>query len=185
MSIKDGILADHREKVCGARAAVTRLRGAVSAADLAERAPVEAHRMGFTRVLFSQIQRGIWFACSAFAGADEELAQRMVSVGLANPRRLSGPLPESEMVRRGVPILVPDAQSNPHVHPELVPLTKTTAYVAAPVLSWGKPIALLHADRDTDESGVQPFDRDMLGMFAEGEVPQLKVSAKRWLVPHA
>ena len=168
LSIKDAILADHRDKVCGAREAVNRLRRAVSAADLAERAPVEAHRMAFSRVLFSRIQRGIWFACSAFAGADEELAQRMVSVGLANPRRLSGPLPENEMVRRGVPILVRDAQSNPHVHPELVALTKTTTYVAAPVFSWGKPIAFLHADRDTDESGVQPFDRDVLGMFAEG-----------------
>jgi DNA-binding CsgD family transcriptional regulator len=168
LAVKDTILAGRSDQVRGAREAVTRLRGAVSAADLAERAPVEAHRMGFTRVLFSRIQRGIWLACSAFAGADEELAQRMVSVGLANPRRLSGPLPEHEMVRRGVPILVPNAQSNPRVHPELVALTKTTTYVAAPVLSWGKPIALLHADRDTDESGVQPFDRDVLGMFAEG-----------------
>ncbi|WP_084269191.1 LuxR C-terminal-related transcriptional regulator [Mycobacterium avium] len=168
LSIKDAILAEHRDEVCGAREAVNRLRGAVSAADLAERIPVEAHRMGFTRVLFSRIRQGTWFACSAFAGADEELARRMVSVGLANPRRLSCPLLESEMVRRGVPILVRDAQSNPHVHPELVALTKTTTYVAAPVFSWGKPIAFLHADRDTDESGVQPFDRDVLGMFAEG-----------------
>ncbi|GAB4916897.1 hypothetical protein Mkiyose1665_10670 [Mycobacterium kiyosense] len=173
LSVKDAILADHSDKVCGAREAVNRLRGAVSAADLAERAPVEVHRMGFTRVLFSRIRHGTWFACSAFAGADEELARRMVSVGLANPRRLSCPLPESEMVRRGVPILVRDAQSNPHVHPELVALTKTTSYVAAPVFCWGKPIAFLHADRDNlsfrgYESGVQPFDRDVLGMFAAG-----------------
>jgi DNA-binding CsgD family transcriptional regulator len=124
--------------------------------------------MGFTRVLFSRIRHGTWFACSAFAGADQELAQRMISVGLANPRRLGGPLLESEMVRRGAPILVRDPQSNPHVHSELVVLTKTTSYVAAPVLSWGKPIALVHADRDTGESGVQPSDRDVLGVFAEG-----------------
>jgi DNA-binding CsgD family transcriptional regulator len=168
LSVKNCILAAHSDKVSGAREAVNRLRGAVSAAALAQRAPVEARRMGFTRVLFSRIRRGTWFACSAFADADAELAQRMVSVGVANPRRLSGSLPESEMVRRGVPILVRDAQSNPHVHPELVAVTKTTAYVAAPVLSWGKPIALVHADRDTDESGVQPFDRDVLGVFAEG-----------------
>ena len=168
VSVKNSIVAAHSDKVCGARVAVNRLRGAVSSADLAERAPVEAHRMGFTRVLFSRIRHGTWFACSAFAGADKELAQAMVSVGLANPRRLGGPLPETEMVRRGVPILVCNAQSNPHVHPELAAVTKTTAYVAAPVLSWGKPIGLVHADRDTDESGVAQFDRDVLGMFAEG-----------------
>ncbi len=168
LSVKDAILAEHSDIVRGAREAVNMLRGAVSAAVLAERAPIEAQRMGFTRVLFSGIRHGTWFACSAFAGADEELAESMVSVGLANPRRLSCPLLESEMVRRGVPILVRDAQSNPHVHPELVAVTKTTSYVAAPVFSWGTPIALVHADRDTDESGVQPFDREVLGMFAEG-----------------
>jgi DNA-binding CsgD family transcriptional regulator len=168
LSVKNSIVAAHSDNVCGAREAVNALRRAVSSAALAERAPVEAHRMGFTRVLFSWIRHGIWFACSASAGADEELAQAMVSVGLANPRRLSGPLPESEMVRRGMPILVCDAQSNAHVHTELVAATKTTAYVAAPVLSWGKPIALVHADRDSDECGVQRFDRDVLGMFAEG-----------------
>ena len=168
LSVKDAILGRHNDKVRGAREAVNGLRSAVSAATLAERAPVEAHRMGFTRMLFSWIRHGIWFACSAFAGADEELARSMVSVGLANPRRLIGSSPESEMVRRGVPILVPDARSNPHVHPELVSLTKTRSYVAAPVLSWGKSIALVHADRDLDESGVQPFDRDVLGMFAAG-----------------
>jgi len=168
LSVKDAILASHNDKLRGAREAVNALRSSVSAAALAERAPVEAPRMGFTRMLFSWIRHGIWFACSAFAGADEELAQSMVAVGLANPRRLSALSPESEMVRRGVPILVRDARSHPHVHPELVSLTETRSYVAAPVLSWGKPIALVHADRDTDESGVQPFDRDVLGMFAEG-----------------
>jgi DNA-binding CsgD family transcriptional regulator len=168
LSVKDAILARHNDKVRGAREAVNGLRSAVSAAVLAERAPVEAPRMDFTRMLFSWIRHGIWFACSAFAGANEELAQSMVSVGLANPLRLGAPSPESEMVRRGVPILVRDAQSHPHVHPELVSLTKTRSYVAAPVVSWGKSIAFVHADRDTDESGVQPFDRDVLGMFAEG-----------------
>ena len=168
LSVKDAILVRHDDQVRGAQEAINSLRGSVSAAVLAERAPIEAHRMGFTRVLFSRIQRGTWFACSASAGADEELAHEMVSVGLAHPRPLSGDLPETEMVRRGAGILVRNAQSNPHVHPELVALTKTTSYVAAPVLSWGTPIALVHADRDTDESGVGPFDRDVLGTFAAG-----------------
>jgi len=111
LSVKDAIRAEHSDIVRGAREAVNMLRGAVSAAVLAERAPIEAQRMGFTRVLFSRIRHGTWFACSAFAGADEELAESMVSVGLANPRRMSCPLLESEMVRHGVPILVRDAQS--------------------------------------------------------------------------
>jgi DNA-binding CsgD family transcriptional regulator len=166
--VKDAILAGHSEKVRGAKEAVNRLRRTVSTALLAERAPVEASRMGFNRALFSWIRHGTWFACSAFADDDQEFGHSLVSVGLANPRRLNGPLLESEMARRGVPILVRDAQSNPRVHREMIAVAKTKAYVAAPVLSWGRPIGLMHADREADESGVEPFDRDLLGMFAEG-----------------
>jgi DNA-binding CsgD family transcriptional regulator/GAF domain-containing protein len=168
VSLKDAILARQNEMVLGAQEALGGLRGIASVASLAHRAPVAARRMGFSRILFSQIRDGAWVACSAWAGEDEEFAQTMVHVGTANPRRLSGPLLESEMVRRGVPILVRDPQSNPRVHPELVAVTNTAAYVAAPVLAWGRPIGLLHADRSTERPGVCEVDRDVLGMFAEG-----------------
>jgi DNA-binding CsgD family transcriptional regulator/GAF domain-containing protein len=168
VSLKDAILSRQNEMVLGAQEALGGLRSIASVASLAHRAPVAARRMGFSRILFSQIRDGAWVACSAWAGEDEEFAQTMVQVGTANPRRLSGPLLESEMVRRGVPILVHDPQSNPRVHPELVAVTNTAAYVAAPVLAWGRPIGLLHADRSTERPGVSEVDRDVLGMFAEG-----------------
>jgi DNA-binding CsgD family transcriptional regulator len=168
VSLKDSILARHSAMVLGAQEALGGLRGVASAAALAERAPVAASRMGFSRILFSRIDHGTWLPCSACAGEDEEFAQTMVRAGAANPRRLNGPLLESEMVRRKVPILVRNPQSNPRVHPELVAVTKTMAYVAAPVLAWGRPIGLLHADRSTERPGVYEVDRDVLGMFAEG-----------------
>jgi DNA-binding CsgD family transcriptional regulator len=168
LSLKDAILARRENMVRGAHEALGGLRGVASVASLAEHAPVAVYRMGFSRVLFSRIRDGIWFPCSACAGEDEEFAQTMVQVGAAHPRRLDGPLLESEMVRRGIPILVCSPQSNPRVHPELVALTKTRSYVAAPVLAWGRPIGLLHADRSTERPGVCEFDRDALGMFAEG-----------------
>jgi len=168
VSLKDAILARQSEMVHGAQEALGGLRGVASAASLAERAPVAASRIGFSRILFSRIRDGTWFPCSACAGEDEEFAQTMVRVGMDNPRRLNGPLLESEMVRRNVPILVRNPQSNPRVHPELVAVTKTMAYVAAPVLAWGRPIGLLHADRSTQRPGVHEVDRDVLGMFAEG-----------------
>jgi DNA-binding CsgD family transcriptional regulator len=168
VSLKDAILARHTEMVLGAQQALGGLRGIATVASLAERAPFAAHRMGFSRILFSWIRDGTWVACSAWADEDEEFAQTMVAVGVANPRRLSGPLVESEMVRRGVPILVRDPQSNPRVHPELAAVTKTAGYVAAPVLTWGRPIGLLHADRSSERPGVYEVDRDVLAMFAEG-----------------
>jgi DNA-binding CsgD family transcriptional regulator/GAF domain-containing protein len=168
VSLKDATLARHSEMVLGAQEALGGLRPIASVTALAERAPAAAYRMGFSRILFSRIHDGTWVACSAWVDDDDEFAQTMVQVGAANPRRLSGPLLESEMVRRQVPILVRDPQSNPRVHPELVAVTKTAAYVAAPVLTWGNPIGLLHADRSTERPGVYEVDRDVLGMFAEG-----------------
>ena len=72
------------------------------------------------------------------------------------------------MVRRGAPMVVRDPQSNPRVYTELVALTETKTYVAAPVLAWGQPIGLLHADRQAQSVLVDESDRDVLGVFAEG-----------------
>jgi len=168
VSLKDAILTRHNEMVRGAQDALGCLRRIATVGSLAEHAPVAAHRMGFSRILFSWIRDGTWIAYSASVGEDKEFAQAMVQVGKANPRRLSGPLLESEMVRRGIPILVRDPQSNPRVHPELAAVTKSAAYVAAPVLAGGTPIGLLHADRSTEHPGVDEVDRDVLGIFAEG-----------------
>ena len=139
-----------------------RLRQAGSTADLVERAAAEAHYMGFDRILFSRIDHGLWLASSAYAGTDEGFAHTLVEVGLAHPRKLTGALLEAEMVRRGAPMVVRDPQSNPRVYTELVALTGTEAYVAAPVLAWGHPIGLLHADRQAQSVLVDESDRDVL-----------------------
>jgi DNA-binding CsgD family transcriptional regulator len=166
--ILDAVLARRAAKVATVRDALGRLRQAGSTADLVERAAAEAHYMGFDRILFSRIDHGFWLASSAYAGADEGFAHTLVEVGLAHPRKLTGTLLEAEMVRRGTPMVVRDPQSNPRVYTELVALTETQAYVAAPVLAWGQPIGLLHADRQAQSVLVDESDRDVLSVFAEG-----------------
>jgi DNA-binding CsgD family transcriptional regulator/GAF domain-containing protein len=168
LALKDALLAAQRDEIESAQAAVHGLRATVSTTALAEQIPAQAYRMGFTRVLFSHIKQGTWLACSAFAGDDREMAYAMVQAGATNPRRLVGPLLECEMVRRGQPILVRNPQTDPRVHAELVAVTKTASYVAAPVFSWGRAIGLVHADRHSDSYGVGEFDREALGIFAEG-----------------
>ncbi|EHB59018.1 transcriptional regulator, LuxR family [Mycolicibacterium rhodesiae JS60] len=168
VALKDMLLGTQRVRLESVQNAINGLRGATTAAALVERIPTEVYRMGFSRVLFSRIQNGMWLTCSAFAGADLEMASKMVEAGLAHPRQLAGPLLESEMVRHGAPILVTDPQTHPGVHPELLEAVQTPAYVAAPVFSWGKPIGLVHADRQAGAARVTEFDRDVLGMFAAG-----------------
>jgi DNA-binding CsgD family transcriptional regulator len=165
--IKDALIQQRGEVAVGVREALSTLRNATTTAALAERAPIEAARIGFRRALFSRIETGIWMTRTAFAVDDADFAAELIAIGTANPRRLNGPLVESEMVRRCSPVVVPDAQSNPRVHLQLVRFADTKSYVAAPVLAWGVPVAMLHADRDTD--GVSDdFDRFMLGVYAEG-----------------
>jgi DNA-binding CsgD family transcriptional regulator/GAF domain-containing protein len=166
--VLDALLARRAAKVLMVRDAMGRLRQAGSTADLIERAAAEAQYMGFDRILFSRIDHGLWLASSAYAVADEGFAHALLEAGLAHPRKLNGPLLEAEMVRRGAPMVVRDPQSNPRVYTELVALTETKAYVAAPVLAWGHPIGLLHADRQAQSVLVDESDRDVLGVFAEG-----------------
>jgi len=164
----DVIAAPPPATVIVAKEALARLRLVFSNSELAEQIPVEAYRMGFTRILFSRIRHKTWFTQSAYIADDDHLATMLLEAGLAHPRRLTAPLLESEMVRRGVPILVDNPQSNPRVNRELVALTNTRTYVAAPVYAWRMPVGLLHADAPTEVGNVDVAERDLLGLFAEG-----------------
>jgi DNA-binding CsgD family transcriptional regulator len=165
--IKDALIQQRGEVAVGVREALSTLRNATTTAALAERAPIEAGRIGFRRALFSRIEAGMWMTRKAFAVDDADFATELIAIGTANPRRLNGPLVESEMVRRCAPVVVANAQSNPRVHLQLVRFADTKSYVAAPVLAWGVPVAMLHADHDID-GAVDDFDRLMLGVYAEG-----------------
>lgn len=167
-TVLDAILARRAAQVRSARHAVAGLRGAGSTAELIERAAADAQYLQFDRILFSRIGHGLWLPSSAYASTDDGFAHTLVEAGQAHPRKLTGALLEGEMVRRGAPIVVRNPQSNPRVYTELVALTETKAYVAAPVLAWGQPIGLLHADRQPQSFLVDESDRDVLGVFAEG-----------------
>lgn len=54
---------------------------------------------------------------------------------------------ETELVRRRVPALVAAPAADDRTHKEIISRSRTSAYVAAPVMSAGKVIGLLHADR--------------------------------------
>ncbi len=165
--IKDALLKRHTEGADGVRNALGALRNASSTTTLADRAAIEARRIGFRRALYSKIEEGTWLARSGFSVEDPEFGGSLVEISRAHPRRLCGPLLESEMVRRGTPMVVRDPQSNRRVHTEFIQSTGTTSYVAAPVLVWGEPVAMIHADRGVD-GAVDEFDRCALGTYAEG-----------------
>jgi DNA-binding CsgD family transcriptional regulator len=151
-----------------AKEALARLRRVSDNSELADRIPGEVHRMGFTRILFSYIRHNTWYVRSAYAADNDRLAETMLQVGRAHPRRLRRPLPECEMVRNRSPILIENPRSDPRLHSELVAVTNPNAYVAAPVYAWQMPVGLLHADAPTESGDVDVAERDLLGLFAEG-----------------
>jgi DNA-binding CsgD family transcriptional regulator len=59
-------------------------------------------------------------------------------------------------------------QGSPNTHRELVAITKTQAYVAAPLVNHGNVVGLLHADKNADAGRVSDLDQEVLGWFAEG-----------------
>jgi DNA-binding CsgD family transcriptional regulator len=130
--------------------------------------PQVVHELGFHRVLLSRLHGSRWIARSAFAPDDAVLADAMVRVGAASPGRLDSGWPEGDVVRLRAPILVPDAQGNPRVHPELKTLTGSRDYISAPLVGGGDVIGLLHVDRSARARPLTDHDRDLLGLFAEG-----------------
>ncbi|WP_431234721.1 helix-turn-helix domain-containing protein [Mycolicibacterium psychrotolerans] len=153
--------------VAGVQDAVSQLVLASSMNELLGLAAEAAARIGFTRVLFSRIDHGIWVTHDAYTADDADFAEQLVAFGTAHSQRLAGQLLESEMLLSGAPILVCDAQSHPRVFRKIVKFTRTTDYVAAPVHAWGAPVAMIHADR-YPEGSVQDIDRDLLGLYAGG-----------------
>ncbi|MGW6356361.1 LuxR C-terminal-related transcriptional regulator [Streptomyces sp. NPDC055092] len=148
-----------------------RLRSASTVGELVTRAPEEISRLGFNRALFSRVQNAQWIAMSGYSRTDADLADAMVEAGSTAPRQLTRALVETDMVRHRTPLLIRDAAKNPRVHPELVEVTGAQTYVAAPLISRGNVVGLLHADENEETGTVDVFDREMLNLFSEGLGP--------------
>lgn len=165
-AIKEAGLARRTEALGSVRAVLDRLRTATTVETLVERAPLEVGRIGYQRCLVSKLRDGQWIARSAFVKGDPGFAEAMRVAGSSAPRQVDQQLIESELVRRRSPILVDDPRTNPRVHRELLDLTQSRAYVAAPLVVGRAVIGFVHAD--SGELGtVDEFDRDVIGMLAE------------------
>ena len=167
-SVKQTELTRRTGAVRNVREALHRLQSVGTLAELTRQVPVEVNRLGYRRALFSRLQGSDWVARAAHADEDPWLTAELVRIGNASPGRLGRELPETELVRHRAPVLVRDAQSNPRVHRELVPLSRTKDYVAAPLLARGEVVDLIHADQHIDSGTVGSFDSELLGLFAEG-----------------
>lgn len=153
---------------------LTRIIGRMEAAGcsvsgLVELAPQLICELGFDRGLISRVSPdGVWTAELMFIMGDPEWAEMIAKAGQDAPQVLSPGLHETEVLTTRSAILVTGAQEEPRRgHLGMVTASKTHSYVAAPILSDGQVIGLLHADRYGQRRDVDELDRQLLSGFAE------------------
>jgi DNA-binding NarL/FixJ family response regulator len=146
------------------RRALSELRGAPAAAALLERAPrVIVEALGFDRAISSSLGRGrltpLHFYARASLSEIEPDTEQRGAVELTRLRHL----PEAELARRRIPILVD------RCHRSESPFnTGWDSYVAAPILAEREPIACIHGGYSRSTREADPRDRDLLAALADG-----------------
>lgn len=139
-----------------------------SVSELVGLAPQLIGDLGFDRAIISDIVDGVWISRSVFVVDDPEWAEAINHVGQEHPQPLVPGLFETEIVRRRKAIVVSDVQHESRVHRAIADASRSRSYVAAPLVSRGRVVALLHADRFLQGRDTDELDREVLNSFAQG-----------------
>jgi DNA-binding NarL/FixJ family response regulator len=145
-----------------------RCRTAATVEELAEVIPPQTAELGYDRVLLSWVKDGRWIPRSACTRTDPAQAAAIVAAGQAAPYRRVRDLMEDQVVRMRSTILVRDARDNPRVHADLLAVTGSHSYVAAPLILRGRVVGLIHVDRNAETGTMDDVDRELLALLAEG-----------------
>jgi DNA-binding CsgD family transcriptional regulator len=182
-AFQDRIADERLRALAGLQAVLVRLQAARSVASLLDRATEEVcNSSGFDRAILFRVDGRKMLAHSVHDEGDAEGAAALLEAARKDPPVLSQLPLETEMVRRRVPMLVLDPETNPDVHRPLALATRSRGYVAAPVfMRDGEVICFVHADRHRQDRQVDEFDRDLLWVFAEafGSAIHRTVSSER------
>jgi DNA-binding CsgD family transcriptional regulator/GAF domain-containing protein len=169
------IMLDHRlhaeqvENLVKVHEGMAHLRACETTAGLICAAPRQlCDSCGFTRAMISRVDGSVWVPAvlEVKAGIDPLEAEFRSYVEGARIR-LVHTLLETEMLRRRVGALVSDPINDPRTFHKMVEVSRSTSFVAAPIMSAGRVIGFLHADRFGESEPVTTTDRDMLWVFVE------------------
>jgi DNA-binding CsgD family transcriptional regulator/GAF domain-containing protein len=144
-----------------------RLRALDSSTEISRRAPAELREAGgYTRVMISSARGSRWMPDTMRRSdhADPDSLEFARFSQDDNEIPLARLMPETEMVRHRVPVIVPDIGS--HAYQPLMAVTKSTSYVAAPIVTTRRVIGFFHADRFGQSNGVTQGDLETIAIFA-------------------
>lgn len=170
--------------------ALDRLRVLESSNEMSRNAPAELRSAcGFTRVMISSAHGSRWMpdAMRPADHVDPDAAEFTRFAQDDNEIPLARLMPETEMVRNRVPVIVQDAESNSRAYKPLVQVTKSQSYVAAPIVTTRRVIGFFHADRVGQISEVTRGDLDSIALFASefGVMFAHEGLADRWKMQRA
>jgi DNA-binding CsgD family transcriptional regulator len=149
------------------RGAIRDLREIRTMRQLLDATPAALCRVGFDRAMVSRVEDSTWVVERFYSETDAVWAAQINQIAHQTPQRLSPSLFETDMVRRRMPVLVTEAQTDARVNQALAGLTLSRSYVAAPIMPDGRVIGFLHADCFGEGRQVDRFDLEVLSYFAE------------------
>ena len=131
------------------------------------RSPHSICELGFDRAIISRIDERLWISECVYVADDPEWASEINRAGQENPQILGPQILETEIVRRREGLLVTDVQSDTRVNRPIADASGSRSYVAAPVVSEGRVVGLLHADKYRHSTDVGEEECQLLIGFAQ------------------
>lgn len=139
-----------------------------SVSDLIRLIPQLICDLGFSRGLISRVDDDVWTPELMYVVGDPQWSVELTEIGQAQPQLLNPGLFETELVSTQQAIIARNVQAEPwRSHAGLAPASQTRSYVAAPIVSDGEVVGILHAERFGQRRDVDEMDRQMLVIFAK------------------
>jgi DNA-binding CsgD family transcriptional regulator len=142
----------------------------ISPAELVERAPVLLCEVcEFDRAMISRVHGSTWAPAAVHmaAGAGDEVNVRLAAAIRTLEMPLTSALIETEMLRRRTSMLVDGTAAARHTVSVLAALSRSRAYVAAPIVIADRVAGFLHADAYSSARMLTDADRVALQTFAD------------------
>lgn len=168
----DRLLVDRLDERTGIAArladAVSQLEAApCSTEEIVTLAPQLICELGFHRAIISRVDGRLWTSECAYVPDEPEWSDAINQAGRQNPQTLGPQIHETEIVRRREGLLVTDVQEDVRVNRPIAEVSLSRSYVAAPIVSEGRVVGLLHADKYRQSGDVTGEDCQLLMGFAQ------------------
>lgn len=139
-----------------------------STAALVAKVPEVACALGFDRAIISRVEDSVWTPENVVVARDATWAGEILAAGRDNPLTLTAALPESEILRRRVSLVVENVQQRESVNKPIADASLSRSYAASPIVTGGEVVGFLHADCYYQQRNLDETDRQVLATFAEG-----------------